>query len=250
MVKKRLLFLVLLQVASILVSSEHHDDNGEYPPGTIFGAVEDTPNDAPQEPIENEDAPFIPIPVDPVPAEGPIAMPAEEPVVMPAEEPVVMPAEEPVVMPAEEPVVDGIENFEDDQDETANEEEDFEVETFTSKVMKKTRRKRTTTSAPIIPCEEMPEVIETKKNVISTPMEGFTADQCEFLIVDQTNCKWEYRCGATITEPPTEPPPPPEEEDDSAEDEIEECEPKKKFKFDNCFLKIRGLIKKKKPKRC
>jgi hypothetical protein len=209
MVKKRLFLLVLLQVASVLVSCQ--DD-----------AVDELPVGEEPQPAVDEVQPIMIM--EPIMEETP---------------PDVVPYLPPV--DAEEVV------FDEPEDDDVKEE----YETFTSRVKKRKKKNKTTTYAPLTPCEELPEVIAAKQECIDNPMDGFTSDQCLFRIKDEATCEWEYKCGATITEAPTEPPPPEEmEEEDSAEDEIEECEPKKKFKFDNCFLKIRGLIKKKKPRRC
>lgn len=228
MVKKRLLFLVLLQVASILVSSQ--DD---LPEPYIVQEVDENVDQFPledgyavEEPPVEEQYPDQPL-GEPYPVED-----------QPLEEPPILIAPPPVEYQQEE---------EQPQEEIP--QEDYIIETFTSRRSGTRKRRRTTTQAPFIPCEELPEVIAIKDEVSQTPWDGYTPDQCVFSIVDQATCEWQYKCGAIITEAPTEPPPP-EEEEESAEDEIEECEPKKKFKFENCFLKIRGLIKKKKPRRC
>jgi hypothetical protein len=215
MVKKRLFLLVLLQVASVLVSCQ--DDVVEEPG---FPVDEQPIVDEPQ-PIEDEPQPIVEEPQPPMEEFPPEVVPYLPPDII------------------EDPVV-----FEEPEDDVVVEEE---YETFVRTVTKK--RKKTTTFAPLTPCIELSEIIAAKQDCTDNPMEGYTSDQCALSIVDEESCAWVCSCGATITEAPTQPPPE-EEEEDSAEGEIEECEPKKKFKFDNCFLKIRGLIKKKKPRRC
>jgi hypothetical protein len=235
MVKKRLFFLVLLQVASILVSSQ--DD-----PIATDG----------QEPIiaydgEGAVAEFVDTPQVVYDGEGAVAL-EDIPVVIDDSPYGEYP--EPPVVPYLPPDVEQEITFPVDDDDDDIIPEDIEI--FTRPTTR--RRKKTTTPAPIVPCIELPEIIEAKAREEASPMEGYTADQCAFVITNEESCAWEYHCGMTVTETPiVEAPPPPEEEEDedeSAENEIEECEPKKKFKFENCFLKIRGLIKKKKPKRC
>lgn len=98
--------------------------------------------------------------------------------------------------------------------------EDYTPEVFV--VTRTVKYTKTTTTSEPMECEDYPEIIEAKAMVLSEPMEGFTHDQCEFVIVDEF-CAWEYRCGAIITEPPLE-----EEEEDEDDDEQEgdpeECE--------------------------
>jgi hypothetical protein len=127
------------------------------------------------------------------------------------------------------------------------------TDTVIVKKKRKKRVKKTTTAGPYVACENTDFIIESRKKEYDTIPEGYTAEECVFSIIN-TDCEYRFECGTTITEAPLifieETTEEPDADASLEEDEDEECEPKKKIKFDNCFLKIRGLIKKKKPKRC
>jgi hypothetical protein len=128
-----------------------------------------------------------------------------------------------------------------------------ESDIITIKKKRKKRVKKTTTAGPFVACENTDFIIESRKKEYDNIPEGYTAEECVFKIINK-ECEYRFECGTTITEAPLilieETTEEPDEDASLEEDDDEECEPKKKIKFDNCFLKIRGLIKKKKPKRC
>lgn len=229
MVKKRLFFLVLLLVASTLVTSQDANDNQD--PEIVV--------DEPQLPIAvgevGQELPPDETPSDVFSENNPPQVISGGPGFQDA-----IPLEfipdtvlEPLPEPVQEPAVDN-------NDEIV--------------IIKKKRKKKvlkTTTEGPYVSCENSPEIIQIRKDQYLNIPEGYTADQCVFSIVNE-QCQWDFTCKGTITEAPLiiETTEEPDEPDSVEDDSLEECEPKKKIKFENCFLKIRGLIKKKKPKRC
>ena len=239
MVKKRLFLLVLLQVASILVSSQG-DGGADFVDIVDPSVVEDP---AVESLADNN---FV------VDEANPEIVPVTDEVPVFEE---IQPLEDPIF--EDFPMVDSVDPGFDMpvlelQDEVP--QEDAEGEKIITIIKKKKKKKKKTTVGPFVACLDRPDIIEAKAANEADPMEGYTADQCAFLILDE-NCAWEYRCGMIVTEAPIVEEPlvdaeEDEEPDSSENDDVEECEPKKKIKFENCFLKIRGIIKKKNPKRC
>lgn len=128
-----------------------------------------------------------------------------------------------------------------------------ESETIVVKKKRKKRVKKSTTVGPYVACENTDFIINSRIENFNNIPEGYTAEECVFRIINN-ECEYKFECGTVVTEAPLivieETTEEPDEDASLEEDDDEECEPKKKIKFDNCFLKIRGLIKKKKPKRC
>lgn len=238
MVKKRLFFLVLLLVASTLVASQDAADNGNQVQEVVPAAIESSPlpvavGDIAPELLPVEYQPEISLVTDTpqVISGGPGFQDAVPLEFVPTNAPLDNPDPAPAPAPAPEP-----ENNDD------------------IVVVKKTRKRKrvkTTTEGPYVSCENLPDIIQIKADQFKDIPEGYTADQCVFSIVNE-QCEWNFNCEGTVTEAPIliETTVEPEESDSDEDESVEECEPKKKIKFENCFLKIRGLIKKKKPKRC
>ena len=106
---------------------------------------------------------------------------------------------------------------------------------------KKPKKPKTTLAPDIAHCNALLEA--EKLDCFSTIPEGYVAKDCSFTIKN-ADCDWVFFCTHDYTEAPTDPPPPPEESSESDEN-AESCETDKKIKFKNCFINIKGFVKKK-----
>lgn len=143
------------------------------------------------------------------------------------------------------PIDEGYPNPEEEENgvdlEAPAEEEPDEAAEAPVTILRKIKRKRTTTKPMPRSCEE--QLADVKAQCYAEIEGDYDDDDCSFIIHDES-CAWEFRCEVTVTEAPQA-----ESSEfssissSSSESACNSCEVDREIHFENCWIKVNGTVK-------